>query len=254
MKILASDYDGTLKGVNGIIEESDIKAISTFREAGHKFGIVTGRSLVRLQTDFEKFGVEADFFIGTNGGIIADSGYNKIMSYDIDFNRAINFIERYKSREDISLAVGDGYRTVRLSRLDDTPDFSQYGASGSFEDICKNKTINSFVIGLKHPGLRSRLIDEFTGEYGDCMNFHQNMTIIDISANGVYKSTGLEYVKNIYKTEELYVIGDELNDIEMIKKFKGFCVTNARAEVKECAAKVFDSVASCIEYIWKLDN
>lgn len=249
MKILASDYDGTLRR-GGIIEKYDIDAISVFRKAGNKFGIVTGRSLNRLKTDFDEYNVEIDFIVGTNGGIIADADYNKIKSFDIDFNRALDFIEKYRDRTDFSIAVGDGYKTARISRPFDTH-FNKYESSSTVEDILENKIINIFVIGLKNPELRSRLIDEFTQEFSDCLNFHKNMTIIDISAGGIYKSTGLEYVKNMYKAEELYVIGDELNDIEMIRKFNGFCVTNARDEVKEYATEMFDSVAACIEHIMR---
>jgi len=249
MKILASDYDGTLKRVNGTVEKLDIEAIHTFREAGHKFGIVTGRSLDMLRRDFGKFDVKIDFFVGTNGGIIADSDYNKIISFDIDFNKAMDFMEKYRNRHDVSLAMGNGYKTARLSWLENTPDFTKFGVTGDYEEILESKIINSFVVGLRYPELRNQLIDEFAEVYGDYMNFHKNMNIIDVSAKGVYKSTGLEHVKSIYKTEELYVIGDELNDIEMIKKFKGYCVTNARAEVRECAAKIFDSVASCIGHV-----
>ena len=41
MKILGSDYDGTL--TCGGIEETKIAAIHRWREAGNRFGIVTGR-------------------------------------------------------------------------------------------------------------------------------------------------------------------------------------------------------------------
>ena len=43
MIIIASDYDGTLNHHG--ISEADKNAIKKFREAGNKFGIVTGRDL-----------------------------------------------------------------------------------------------------------------------------------------------------------------------------------------------------------------
>ena len=43
MKIIASDFDGTLN-YHGISAE-DTAAIAKFRAAGNKFGIVTGRDL-----------------------------------------------------------------------------------------------------------------------------------------------------------------------------------------------------------------
>ena len=43
MKLLASDYDGTLR--RPYVKQSDIKAIKRFRAAGNVFGIITGRTL-----------------------------------------------------------------------------------------------------------------------------------------------------------------------------------------------------------------
>ena len=42
MKIIASDYDGTIN-YQGRVSEEDKAAIRKFRQAGNKFGIVTGR-------------------------------------------------------------------------------------------------------------------------------------------------------------------------------------------------------------------
>ncbi|MBR7101750.1 MAG: HAD hydrolase family protein, partial [Clostridia bacterium] len=42
MKIIATDFDGTLS-YNGKISEEDKAAIKRFRDAGNKFGVVTGR-------------------------------------------------------------------------------------------------------------------------------------------------------------------------------------------------------------------
>jgi hydroxymethylpyrimidine pyrophosphatase-like HAD family hydrolase len=56
----------------------------------------------------------------------------------------------------------------------------------------------------------------------------------------------------MYNNAPLYVIGDDLNDIGMIKRFDGFCVANAKEEVKEHAIKEFESVASCIEHIMEM--
>lgn len=44
MKILASDYDGTLR-VNEKVESYDLDMIHKHRAAGNLFGLVTGRSM-----------------------------------------------------------------------------------------------------------------------------------------------------------------------------------------------------------------
>lgn len=56
MKILASDYDGTLR-TEELVAEKDIEAIARFRKAGNLFGIVTGRSMESLQKEIERNGL-----------------------------------------------------------------------------------------------------------------------------------------------------------------------------------------------------
>ena len=71
MKILASDYDGTLR-TEELVAEKDIEAIARFRKAGNLFGIVTGRSMESLQKEIERNGFTYDFIITNNGGVIYD--------------------------------------------------------------------------------------------------------------------------------------------------------------------------------------
>ena len=57
MKIIASDYDGTIN-YQGRISNEDKEAIRKFRQAGNKFGIVTGRDAelsgwIRQEDGFE---------------------------------------------------------------------------------------------------------------------------------------------------------------------------------------------------------
>lgn len=53
MKILASDYDGTLR-TEELVDINDIHAIQEFRKAGNVFGLVTGRSMESIQMEIEK--------------------------------------------------------------------------------------------------------------------------------------------------------------------------------------------------------
>ncbi len=53
MKILASDYDGTLR-TEELVDINDVHAIHEFRAAGNMFGLVTGRSMESIQTEIQK--------------------------------------------------------------------------------------------------------------------------------------------------------------------------------------------------------
>src|SRR5574344_1098044 len=69
MKVAASDYDGTLFRQNNISEE-DIIGIHKWREAGHLFGVVTGRDYGMLAPQLRYYGIKFDYAVCNNGGII----------------------------------------------------------------------------------------------------------------------------------------------------------------------------------------
>ena len=71
MKIAASDYDGTLYQQETICREN-IEAIRKWRDAGGKFGVVTGRDFGMLVPQLRYYQIEFDFAVCNNGGIIFD--------------------------------------------------------------------------------------------------------------------------------------------------------------------------------------
>lgn len=71
MKILASDYDGTLN-VAGVVRKENLEAIDAWRAAGNLFGIVSGRYLASIREFLDRDSVPYDFLIGNNGAILSD--------------------------------------------------------------------------------------------------------------------------------------------------------------------------------------
>ena len=75
MKLLGSDYDGTLTH-EGITPEK-CATIRKWREAGNRFGIISGRNAdfrIAVQKEFPL--LELDFFAACNGGVIVDAEGN----------------------------------------------------------------------------------------------------------------------------------------------------------------------------------
>lgn len=60
-----------------------------------------------------------------------------------------------------------------------------------------------------------------------------------------YDKTFYTDEKNI-KKENIYTIGDDASDLEMIKNFKGYAMKNATDEIKKYALKEFDNVYELI--------
>ena len=70
MKVLASDFDGTLF-FKGKFREEDLKQIRTFQAQGNLFGLCTGRPLAGI-TEAIRESVRCDFMILSSGAQILD--------------------------------------------------------------------------------------------------------------------------------------------------------------------------------------
>ena len=91
MKIIASDYDGTLNH-NGI-DEKKKNAISEWRKKGNLFGIISGRGYPSLKSVIDRVPFEYDFLVCNNGALICDSDGNVITETKCDGSLAKPFIE-----------------------------------------------------------------------------------------------------------------------------------------------------------------
>ena len=87
MKLVASDFDGTLYR-NGTVTEEEKQAISQWRKNGNLFGVVTGRNYRFLRADLDGFNIEYDFIISTNGALIRDNKENVVQSSEGDISVA----------------------------------------------------------------------------------------------------------------------------------------------------------------------
>ena len=100
MKLLATDYDGTLRYAQDVMPE-DLKSIEEWKNKGNKFVIVTGRSKESIDAQIKLFNLPCDYLITNNGGMVFDENGNVLLPY------AIIGIKSLKSVKDISEALKD---------------------------------------------------------------------------------------------------------------------------------------------------
>ena len=78
---------------------------------------------------------------------------------------------------------------------------------------------------------------------------HHNGLGVDLPPPNTSKVSGIyEYAKN-FDNPQIYTVGDNVNDIEMIKEFNGFAVGNAVKELKAVAKHNCNRIADMIEQI-----
>ena len=79
MKLLASDYDGTLKYLDHVTQQ-DLNSIHRWKDAGNMFVMDTGRSMESILEEVGKYNIPADYYITNNGGMLFDRDGNELFS------------------------------------------------------------------------------------------------------------------------------------------------------------------------------
>lgn len=255
MKIVASDYDGTLR-IAQFVDKKDLDEISAFRKAGNMFGIVTGRSMESIKTEIEVNGIAFDFIVANNGGVIYDSNFNKLQCLYMDFNKALDIISYIKSLDCASFVINDGYHRYKFS-IDTTQVDTKYSnmpdLSNREEEVLDNGKIAQLVISLNDSELADEIANYININFRGYAVAYVNINCVDIVPEGVSKAQGLYFIEQAFSLEhdEIYTIGDSFNDLPMIEEFHGFAVSHARTRIKDAAQGVYTSVGECIADVRK---
>lgn len=242
MKILASDFDGTLNF--GGIDDRKRNAIAQWRCAGNRFGIISGRNPDDLLTQVKTEALTVDFLIANNGTLILNpdgtvldevrgSGQVAASLIKLCFDTGCSLIRIggeqciYVRPGDTSCVPGD----IPQEALSPLPYFHQI--SGVYPD-----TASAFAVA-------EQVRTAFAGEAAAL----PNGVWLDIVPHGVDKAQGLRrLIRLLGATEEdLIVVGDSTNDSAMIAAFSSYAMANAEPSVLALADAVTPGVAELIQ-------
>lgn len=248
---LASDYDGTFK--QGFIRDEDKEAIQRFRNRGNRFGLVTGRSLSMLEQEFARYDMHMDFIIACTGAVIFDQDLNVIFKKPMDTATAWELEAEMERRPAGLCGMASLHKHSRLylhpslaaSRDHNPEGLPQYPREAVEQD---GDIISMFLRGFDAKDSQA-LYNYLTEAYRDRLDFHYNGGAIDVTAPGVSKTEGVRALARLHPDSRVCVIGDEMNDLDMIRAFQGFSVTTGNETVKQAASRVFDHVSDCIDYL-----
>jgi Cof subfamily protein (haloacid dehalogenase superfamily) len=253
MKILASDYDGTIR--KEIVNETDTDSIRHFRSLGHKFGIVTGRSIGMIYEELNYHGVEYDFLIANNGAIIINDQDEILFQANIESSIAHSFIDlAVQEGEIIVLGTSDGFQFGRIlsNEIPKTHSRITHASPTNIDDLLEKGIFNSFFFRCKNTEETHAYKKKMDERFGDLISFHFNNGSTDVCCKGISKASGVEFIKNHFKPEAIYTFGDNHNDIEMTTMFGGFCIESSVDELKQVAQRIFPDLTACINAILKL--
>ncbi len=242
MKIIASDYDGTLN--HGGIDDNKRTAIKKWRDSGNVFAIVSGRGMEDALNILKKDNLEIDYFVATNGAVILNSEGEKISDIRCDGNIAKPLIK-------LLFECG----CPRGCVLTDFPcmiyaDKSKCKEKGEYtlENAPSISYFNQISTALPDYEAAEKVTAIIKENFGEYVNPMQNGTCIDIVRSDMDKAKGIYLLLDILnaKYEDVIAVGDNINDTAMIKEFRSYAMDNGIDFIKELADSTTESVTELI--------
>lgn len=259
IKLIASDLDGTMFEKGNVIPETNLKAINDINNSNINFTICTGKTYSLFKNICEDIGTGYGIFGNGNQIINLKTGeeiYRKLLKNE-DVLFCINTAKKlklhvhlYTNKEVITekLLYMD-LRNFELTKNDKNIDLEFKIVTDIQEYVEReNPEILKLVISAekdlaslkkefaKNKNLQVNLIRK-VDKYRDEI-IGKEYEYLDIMPAGINKEQALEVLENYLKIDksEVLAIGDNLNDLEMIKDSGvGIAVANAYDEVKEVA-------------------
>ena len=253
-KVSASDFDGTIyRGEK--ISDDDLTAIRAWRAAGNKFGIVTGRAFVMLAPHLKLFNVEADFAICCNGSAIYDGDGQILFESELPKNFTVDVLAEPCALPTAHFAF-EAANEIFCARVKEHSwvlrEKNRWNFSVTIVDDAQvatlPKRINQLALDFSTPDEAQAAADALNCRFGDVIFAQKNTHSVDVVPVGINKASGVENLLRLmnWRDAKVFVVGDESNDLPMIRHFGGYTVATAKDFVKREATAVFDSVGDML--------
>lgn len=241
MRLLATDYDGTLN--HGGIGEEKLAAIRRWRAAGHKFGVISGRGPDFLPELANNLKGELDFLVSCNGGYATDGEGNLLYCANCDTMDVRAFTRElldyggklvYINYGNTCLPVADpGCKEHYDLHWEEMPDIPSFYKMATFFDT---------------PEEAGEVAAKLLSAYGEHINPLQNWCYVDIAPVGVNKAEGIRRLCALYgiAEEDVIAVGDNLNDEDMLRAYPSYAMAHGHPLMQEIATHVTADVTDLI--------
>jgi hypothetical protein len=230
--LLVSDYDGTFFTNNDSIT-LNIEAIREFRKNGGIFLLNTGRSFLSVKGQIRKYGIEYDYLGCLDGLATFDSNDNPVDYSELDDsnNDLIDDLRGFK------------FDSFQVHYLKDVYSPIVEKSFNFLDDNNREKLYNkiSKLLSTKYQNL-----DVHIYVFYEMINYF-------IRNRGINKSNSIKAVLNSEKidSKNVFTIGDEFNDLPMIKDYNGYVMKNSNQNLLKYALDSYNGVHELIEDINK---
>lgn len=255
MKVLASDYDGTLSR-GGVISADDRDAIKKFRNAGNRFGIITGRGHSGFLKELKRQKFDCDFIVSNNGAVI----YDKEKLVDIVYGDG----EILQTLIPFIISVGGLYAAITVDEVHYAAIYGRFageteGSGTATENYIRVdhldmiKRFNQVDCNVGSSIAAAEFAYQVNLRYGKWLNAFNNGDCVDIVPKPASKTYGLErYLEYAGLTKaDACTVGDNFNDLGMLLDFGGYAMESGRPEVIEKVGRTCSSIGELIKILSK---
>ncbi len=250
MKLIASDYDGTLSFQSQIPPENR-EAVARWRAAGNQFVIVTGRPYIFASDILLNTHAPCDALIACNGGMFLNGQAQITHKITTDPRVLPPLVRLIYNHSPILVVYSEGGSRIEYSEENgellihpeennfQIPDFLT--VPRSFAQIC---------VCVSTPEGAHKLARAVNEAFPGKLNAKPNDCNCDITCYGVQKPLGIRrYVESLsQKPEEILTVGDNFNDISMLEAYTGHAIAGSHTDVIRAAhGRTVASIADMVD-------
>ena len=247
IKMVATDIDGTILKWSFQFSPEVKKCIKELDESGIKVVLVTGRMHSSTTPVARELGLHTPI-VSYQGGLIKDESGKTLYQKDLRPDYAKKII-KWARKNNVHLNL---YLDDKLYVEHDNEIVKEY-TDGRFIDytVCSFDDLNIeninklLAIDLKDADKVTGWVDELSREFPDLYIVKSTPFFCEIGSKDAKKSSGVKFLADMWgiKQEEILTIGDQNNDIELLKA-GGIKVAmgNATEELKSYADYITDTV------------
>ncbi|MCR5786644.1 MAG: Cof-type HAD-IIB family hydrolase [Acholeplasmatales bacterium] len=244
IKLICCDLDGTLLTNDKQITKENYEAIQKFRQNGGHFVLASGRPLAGVKPLIDKLNLnlDSDATLTYNGGVIALNNSGKVLSAHTIKGSLIKdlYYESQRLHTNFHFFSNDGTLYTTHHNPYTQVEERINGISAQLVDINNidddDEFIKAMMVGESETLDNAK--EKLNPKFLNLQVVRSSKIFLEFQSNDVSKGEGLKFLRDYYnlKDEETMAIGDEENDLSMIKAAGfGVAMQNGRDSVKKYA-------------------